>query len=120
MTIEVLKLKVIYCKIGLKYIACVCKKRKGVRIMSEIRTMKDLKNKPEDIIRYCRETKEAVYITDDGVDDIAVVNLEEYEKQKALLELYEKLWEAENENDGIVEDFEAVAEELRSMVHGKV
>lgn len=89
--------------------------------MSEIRTMKDLKNKPEDIIRYCRETKEAVYITNDGVDDIAVVNLKEYEQQKALLELYEKLWKAEIEfeNGVVVEDFEVVAEELRRMVHGK-
>jgi len=90
--------------------------------MSEIRTMKDLKNKPEDIIRYCRETKKAVYITNDGVDDIAVVNLKEYEQQKTLLELYEKLWEAEIEieNGTVAEDFEVVAEELRSMVHGKV
>jgi len=87
-----------------------------------IRPIADLKNKTEEIISYCKETNEAVYITDDGVEDIAVVNLKEYEKQKTLLELYEKLWEAEIEieNGAVAEDFEVVAEELRSMVHGKV
>ena len=90
--------------------------------MAEIRTMKDLRNKPEDIISYCRETKEAVYITDDGIGDVAIVDLKEYEQQKALLELYEKLWEAESEieNGAEAEDFEVVAEKIRSMVHGKV
>jgi len=87
-----------------------------------IRTIADLKNKTEDIINYCRETKEVVYITDDGAEEIAVVDSKKYEQQKALLDLYEKLWEAEIEieHGAVAEDFEVAAEELRSMVHGKV
>ena len=90
--------------------------------MPNIRPISDLKNKADEISRYCRETGEVVYITKDGVGDMVIISLPEYERQKALLDLYNKLLEAEEEieNGAIGEDFEMVAEELRSKIHGRV
>lgn len=90
--------------------------------MPSIRPISDLRNKANDISNYCRETREAVYITKNGVGDMVVVNLEEYERQKALLELYDKLAEADEEiiNGAEGEDFEELAKELRSKIHGKL
>jgi len=53
---------------------------------------------------------------------MGIINIKEYELQSALLELYNKLSESEEEieNGEIGEDFEDVAEELRSNIHGRV
>ena len=90
--------------------------------MPNIRPISDLKNSAEDISKYCRETGEAVYITKDGVGDMVIISLREYERQKTLLELYNKLAEAEEEieNGAIGEDFASAAEELRCKIHGRI
>ena len=44
-------------------------------------TCADLKNNYDDISRICHETKEPVYITKDGQNDLVVLSNEVYHKQ---------------------------------------
>lgn len=50
------------------------------------------------------------------------MSMEMYERQQALLNLYDKLAEAEAEiaNGAQGEDFSKIAKQLRDSVHGKV
>jgi predicted HAD superfamily phosphohydrolase len=53
---------------------------------------------------------------------MVVMSIEEYERQQALLELYSKLSEAEEDivNGSVGEDFLEVAQKLRSNIRGKI
>ena len=91
-------------------------------MMPSIRPISDLRNSASEISDYCRSTREPVFITRNGAGDMVVLNIEEYERRMALIELYAKLTEAEDElargEQG--EDFAAAARRLRESVHGKV
>ncbi len=65
--------------------------------MPNIRPISDLRNNSNEISEFCRNTREPVFITKNGVGDMVVMNIEDYEKQQAQLELYAKLAEAEAE-----------------------
>lgn len=66
--------------------------------------------------------REPVFITKNGIGDLVVMSIEEFEQQQAIIELYAKLSEVEAEiADGASgEDFSEVARKLRSGVHGKI
>lgn len=83
--------------------------------MPSIRPISDLRNSANEISDFCRETREPVYITRNGTGDMVVMNIAEYERQLALIELYGKLAVAEQEIAGGAEgeDFSAVAQRLR-------
>lgn len=89
--------------------------------MTTIRPISDLRNKANEISEYCRNTREPVFITKNGVGDMVVMSLEVYERQQEMLNLYAKLAEAEAEiaNGSGGEDFFEVARKLRNSVHGK-
>lgn len=90
--------------------------------MPNIRPISDLRNNSNEISEFCRNTREPVFITKNGVGDMVVMNIEDYEKQQAQLELYAKLAEAEAEilsgEEGM--DFFEFARKLRADVHGKI
>ncbi|MGI6308894.1 MAG: type II toxin-antitoxin system Phd/YefM family antitoxin [Dethiobacteria bacterium] len=90
--------------------------------MPNIRPISDLRNNANDISEFCHTTREPVFITKNGVGDMVVMSIETYERQQALISLYTKLAEAEEEiaNDAGGEDFFEVAKQLRSIVHGKI
>lgn len=90
--------------------------------MPEIRPISDLRNSANDISDFCRQTGEPVFITRNGKGDMAVLSLEEYERQQGLIDLYGKLAIAEQEIAAGAqgEDFLAVAKQLRERVHGAV
>ena len=90
--------------------------------MPEIRPISDLRNSANDISDFCRQTGEPVFITRNGKGDMAVLSLEEYERQQGLIDLYGKLAMAEQEIAAGAqgEDFHAVAKQLRERVHGAV
>ena len=90
--------------------------------MPRIRPISDLRNNAAEISDFCRQTREPVYITRNGSGDMVVLNLEEYERQMALIDLYAKLAVAEREIAAGVEgeDFLTVARELRGQVHGQL
>ncbi len=90
--------------------------------MPNIRPISDLRNNSNEISEFCRNTREPVFITKNGVGDMVVMNIEDYEKQQAQLELYAKMAEAEAEilsgEEGM--DFFEFARKLRADVHGKI
>ena len=90
--------------------------------MPEIRPISDLRNSANDISDFCRKTGEPVFITRNGQGDMAVLSLEEYERQQGLIDLYGKLAIAEQEIAAGAqgEDFLAVAKQLRERIHGAV
>ena len=90
--------------------------------MPRIRPISDLRNNAAEISDFCRQTREPVYITRNGSGDMVVMNLEEYERQMALIDLYSKIAVAEREIAAGAEgeDFLTVAQKLRGQVHGQL
>ena len=90
--------------------------------MPSIRPISDLRNSANDISDFCRQSREPVYITRNGTGDMVVMNIEEYEHQMALIDLYGKLAvaEAEISYGAVVEDFMTVAKQMRERIHGTV
>ena len=66
--------------------------------MPSIRPISDLRNNANEISDFCRQTREPVFITRNGTGDMVVMNLEEYERQMATIDLYGKLAIAEQQN----------------------
>ena len=90
--------------------------------MPNIRPISDLRNNANEISEFCRQHAEPVFITKNGVGDMVVMSIETYERQQALLNLYIKLAEAEEEiaNGAEGEDFFEVAKQLRNTTHGQI
>jgi prevent-host-death family protein len=90
--------------------------------MPNIRPISDLRNNSNEISEFCKETREPVFITKNGVGDMVVISMEVYERQQAQLELYAKLAEAEAEaaSGAPGADFFEFAKKLRADVHGKI
>ena len=88
--------------------------------MPNIRPISDLRNNSNAISEYCRKTREPIYITKNGIGDMVIMSVETYERQQALIDLYTKLAEAEEEiaNGAEGEDFFEVAKKLRNNLHG--
>ena len=88
--------------------------------MPTIRPISDLRNNANDISEFYHINKEPVFITKNGIGDMVVMGIEDYEKLQAQLELYAKLGEAEldiaNGDEG--EDFIDFAKKLRGNIHG--
>jgi len=87
--------------------------------MPNIRPISDFRNKANEISDLCHDSREPVYITKNGVGDMVVLGIDEYEYLQARLELYARLAEAEEEIEKGAEgkDFSLVAEELRDYLH---
>jgi prevent-host-death family protein len=66
-----------------------------VSILPIIKPISDLRNNFNQIAELCHKEKEPVFITKNGEGDLVVMSLALYEQQQALLELYQKLGEAE-------------------------
>lgn len=66
--------------------------------MPVIRPISDLRNNFNMISDICHKNAEPVFITKNGQGDMVVMSLALYEKQQSLIELYQKLSEAEAES----------------------
>lgn len=90
--------------------------------MPSIRPISDLRNSANEISDFCRQTREPVFITRNGTGDMVVMNIEEYERNQALIDLYGKLAVAEQEIAAGAEgeEFLSFAKRLRETVHGKI
>lgn len=90
--------------------------------MPNIRPISDLRNNANAISEFCHTSREPVFITKNGVGDMVVMSIETYERQQALISLYTKLAEAEEEisKGAEGEDFFEVAKQLRNSVRGQV
>lgn len=88
--------------------------------MPNIRPISDLRNNSNEIAEFCKMNHEPVFITKNGVGELAVLSIEDYEQMITRLSLYSKLTEAEedigNGDEGM--DFFEFAKKLRGKVNG--
>ena len=63
--------------------------------MPIIRPISDLRNRAQEISEICHSEDQPVFITKNGVGDLVVMSQTHYERLQSLLELYQKLGEAE-------------------------
>ena len=63
--------------------------------MPLIRPISDLRNRATEISDLCHSEDQPVFITKNGKGDLVVMSQAHYERLRSLLELYQKLGEAE-------------------------
>jgi prevent-host-death family protein len=66
--------------------------------MPNIRPISDLRNNFNQISEICHREGEPVFITKNGQGDLVVMSHSLFEKQQALIELYQKLAVAESQS----------------------
>lgn len=71
---------------------------KGVINLPIIKPISDLRNNFNMISDLCHSSAEPIFITKNGHGDMVVMSQALYEQQQALIELYQKLAEAEIES----------------------
>ncbi len=88
--------------------------------MPVIRPVSDLRNKTPEIEEICLKEKKPVFITKNGNGHLVIMSQLLFEEQQALLDLYEKLDEAEEQSrTGKSRPFRDVMADLRSRLHVK-
>jgi len=87
--------------------------------MPNIRPVSDLRNNFKQISEICHEDGEPIFLTKNGHGDMVVMSIELYEKQKALLELYKKLSDAEIESQAGVSkiSYDTLMEEMKAKLN---
>ena len=78
-------------------------------MMPKIRPSSDLRNKYNEISEFCHKFSEPVYITKNGIGDLAVMSIEVYERLVGKFELYKLLDEG---LDAIKDNKVALAEDV--------
>ena len=63
--------------------------------MPLIKPISDLRNRANEISELCHSEDRPVFITKNGQGDLVVMSLAHYERLHSLIELYQKLGEAE-------------------------
>jgi prevent-host-death family protein len=63
--------------------------------MTLIRPISDLRNRANEISEICHNADQPIFITKNGQGDLVVMSQAHYERLHNLLELYQKLGEAE-------------------------
>lgn len=91
-------------------------------VMPNIRPITDLRNNSNEIAEYCKMNHEPVFITKNGIGELAVLSLEDYEQMIAKISLYSILTEAEDDiiNDDEGNEFFEFANQLRGKVNGAI
>lgn len=88
--------------------------------MPTIKPISDLRNNFNQISEICHKDGEPVFITKNGQGDLVVMSMALYEKQQALLELYQKLGEAEAQSNSGVNriSHDDIMKNLREKLNG--
>jgi PHD/YefM family antitoxin component YafN of YafNO toxin-antitoxin module len=85
--------------------------------MPQIIPIRDLKNTSE-ISQMCASTNDPIFITKNGYGDMVIMSMKAYEEKLYMLEVYQKLSEAETQvKEGKVLDADASLKALRSKYH---
>jgi prevent-host-death family protein len=86
-----------------------------------IRPVSDLRNKTPEIEDICVREHKPVFITKNGAGHLVVMSQQLFEEQQALIDLYEKLDEAEEQSRaGKSRPFRKAMSDLKSRIHAKV
>ena len=89
--------------------------------MPIIRPVSDLRNKTPEIEEICIKEHKPVFITKNGSGHLVVMSQKLFDEKQALLELYEKLDEAEEQSrSGKHRPFREAMDEIRSRIHAKI
>ena len=90
-------------------------------ITPTIRPISELKN-TSSISNLCHDIKEPVFITKNGYSDLVIMSIDTYERNMALLELYSKLDEAEEQlKSGLpTKSHKEIISNLRGRVNAKL
>jgi prevent-host-death family protein len=93
----------------------------GEMPMPVIKPISDLRNKFTMISKICHEDHVPIFLTKNGEGDLVVMSIEDYEKQQALFELYQKLGEAESESVSkkATIEHDELMDKLRSRVNAR-
>ena len=89
--------------------------------MPVIRPVSDLRNKTPEIEEICIKEQKPVFNTKNGIGHLVVMSQKLFEEQQALMELYEKLDEAEEQSKvGKTIPFHKAMADLRSRINAKL
>lgn len=88
----------------------------------KIKPSTTLRNEYNSVSGYCKESMEPVYLTKNGEGDLVVMSIEAYTYREELLDLREKLLDAEIDriNGANSYSIEEVSERLRGLIDGKI
>lgn len=88
--------------------------------MPTIKPISDLRNNFNQISEICHKDGEPVFITKNGQGDLVVMSMALYEKQQTLLDLYQKLGEAEAQSNSGIEriSHKDLMKNLREKING--
>jgi len=75
-----------------------------------------LRNEYGEISKLCKEKSEPIFLTKNGEGDLVVMDIDTYEKRQALLDLKEKLLEAEEQRVNGVKTYSH--SDIRQMFKG--
>jgi prevent-host-death family protein len=88
--------------------------------MPVIRPVSDLRNKTPEIEEICVKENRPVFITKNGTGHLVVMSQKLFEEQQALLDLYEKLDEAETQSEaGKARPFRKAISDIKGRIHAK-
>ena len=82
-----------------------------------IRPISELKD-TTGISKLCHETREPVFITKNGHSDLVIMSIETYERSMALMDIYSKLSEAEDQlkEEALTKSHKDIVKSLRRRV----
>ena len=88
----------------------------------KIRPSTSLRNDYNEIAAYCKEKMEPVYLTKNGEGDLVVMSIEAYSYREEMLDLREKLLDAEMQrvNGAKTYTIGEVSERLAGLINEKV
>jgi len=81
-----------------------------------------LRNEYNEISKICKEKQQPVFVTKNGEGDLVVMSIEYYTKREELLDLREKLLEAEAQklNGTKTYSIDEVSSRLRGLIDGEL
>lgn len=88
----------------------------------KIKPSTSLRNEYNEISTYCKENMEPVYLTKNGEGDLVVMSIEAYSYREEMLDLREKLLDAEMQRLSGAKSYtiDEVSERLRGLINEKV
>lgn len=81
-----------------------------------------LRNEYNDIAKICKERMEPVFLTQNGESDLVAISIEAYTNREEMLDLREKLLDAELErlNGAKKYSISDVESRMRDLIYGKI